>query len=690
MAKKITYTNKVDNNGITTNGKVWAADMNEIKAAVNENADILDGSSLNEIGIIPTDSPQPPPTNTSQDQIYVPTETGVYINFPTSDEPGGVSFDSNNGITKIYGNTVKGFRRVDYGLNLTPFVRKTDIEITPSNNIFNKNTILDGFLLNPSTGEVEAGAGFSISDFEPATSGNISFSGFGTIHHSIVVAYYNSSKVKLSHAVAAVDSPAFIASAPANTAFIRHTVKTSKAGDNTNIDNIMVNLGNPIPFEPYQPFVTAILDTPIAAEKAVMNLSKPESPVNVQEFLNVTGALLPKSAITTKVVPSNNMFGPLTIINNTLIDPTTYAITTVGATNYQISAPIQLEAGVYTISGMGSVSHGHPFRFMDVNGALISGVTTQPLTQTFTFTAPVGTKSFQMTVKTARTGDNNVPTQFMLNAGTTALPFEPYAPETVVSQINGNNIDAKTVSNTPSKPSDAVPLWYLQQNVIPNPTKGAVGLLFGDSITETLDANGNARSNWPIFAAPIMEITYSNYARSGASFTDFTTTIPRQRLSTQINDAIAANLTPSLIIVSIGTNDYQRKALMGDYNTAMSKAVGSLDRTLVLEAARWAFYMIRNTWPNARCFYALPIQRAAPFDDGSEGEYLRDPIKKMAERYNLTVIDAYSQSGIVKDYEVVSSSGRYLSDGLHPNVSGQQLMGKYYSKMIMKDFFKIN
>jgi lysophospholipase L1-like esterase len=36
-----------------------------------------------------------------------------------------------------------------------------------------------------------------------------------------------------------------------------------------------------------------------------------------------------------------------------------------------------------------------------------------------------------------------------------------------------------------------------------------------------------------------------------------------------------------------------------------------------------------------------------------------------------------SNSGIIKDFEVDKGAGRYLSDGLHPNVAGQQVQAKY-------------
>lgn len=35
------------------------------------------------------------------------------------------------------------------------------------------------------------------------------------------------------------------------------------------------------------------------------------------------------------------------------------------------------------------------------------------------------------------------------------------------------------------------------------------------------------------------------------------------------------------------------------------------------------------------------------------------------------VIDCFGESGVLKEFEVVSGAGRDLSDGLHPDASGQ-------------------
>ena len=63
---------------------------------------------------------------------------------------------------------------------------------------------------------------------------------------------------------------------------------------------------------------------------------------------------------------------------------------------------------------------------------------------------------------------------------------------------------------------------------------------------------------------------------------------------------------------------------------------------------------------------------------------MRDMIIKMAETYDLIVVDAYAESGIVSQFENFDASGRYLYDGLHPNEAGKKLLGKFWAYNLTK------
>lgn len=222
-----------------------------------------------------------------------------------------------------------------------------------------------------------------------------------------------------------------------------------------------------------------------------------------------------------------------------------------------------------------------------------------------------------------------------------------------------------------------------------NPTtKGMSILIFGDSITETATVSDDGtsyvegtRSNWPKFAKGIMQLgTMVNFAKSGAAYKDRAGVEERQKISVQISSAISSGRTGQIIVISAGTNDGDSS--IGSYETAMSKpTLDSLDRTNLYEAIRWAMWKIRSTYKDAICFAATPIQRA----DREPIQDLRNAIIRMANRYDFIVIDAGSESGIIRENQVWEAEGNDLYDGLHPNINGQKKMANLYSSVIMRN-----
>lgn len=229
--------------------------------------------------------------------------------------------------------------------------------------------------------------------------------------------------------------------------------------------------------------------------------------------------------------------------------------------------------------------------------------------------------------------------------------------------------------------SEAIAKYFLR-------SKGKKLLIFGDSITETAEVSDDGttytegkKSNWPTFAKEKLQVSEMwNYAKSGAKWTDFSTETVRQKLSHQIETAIANNRPADIIVVSAGTNN-NNSGVSDTYDTAMSKDISDLDRTVFSEAVRWCMYTLRNAYPDAICFVATPVQRAAREIDKS----LIDAIVSMAKRYNFIVIPAHDESGIVRDFEVSGGAGRDLSDGLHPNESGQKKIANLYCSYILRN-----
>lgn len=227
-------------------------------------------------------------------------------------------------------------------------------------------------------------------------------------------------------------------------------------------------------------------------------------------------------------------------------------------------------------------------------------------------------------------------------------------------------------------------------NVI-KPTHGMKGLYFGDSITETASYNNDGsnytegiRMNWPTYANSYLELgSFKNYGYSGAAYKLRDGVEFKQTISNQISVAMADsnNDDCDIIVCSAGTND--GGSSIGSYDVAMGKAtLNDLDKSNLYEALRFCFWTLRSKYKNAVCFAALPIQRAS----NEQPTDMLEAIRKMAQRYDFIIIDAYGESGIVRENEVDNGEGNDLADGLHPNTQGKVKMGELYADVIIRQF----
>lgn len=303
--------------------------------------------------------------------------------------------------------------------------------------------------------------------------------------------------------------------------------------------------------------------------------------------------------------------------------------------------------------------------FYDANKTPIAGTLQQiPAASTEKqISVPVGAVNFAMSIYQRKTSAEvvNLDT-IQIEKGIVKTAYEPYT------------LGINTISG------------YDFSRAIPPKTAGKNFLFFGDSITETATVSDDGatytegtRQNWPTFSKQYLQMGQMwNYAKSGGHFVDgyLPSGVIRQQLSTQISTAIANGRPADIIVVSAGTNDDSGSLVLSDYNAIMAKTIETLDRTNFGESVRWCFYTLRNAYPNAMCFYATPIQTASK----ELNQNMIDLIVKLAKRYNFIIIDGQNESGIVREFETV---GRYLSDGLHPNTAGQQLMSKLYNRVIL-------
>ena len=325
----------------------------------------------------------------------------------------------------------------------------------------------------------------------------------------------------------------------------------------------------------------------------------------------------------------------------------------------------------YNIGGASNLGYDRYYAFYDESGVPLAGsLGTIPRSATEQLVnVPDNAKEFAFTIYQRKlTSEPEDVSTIMVEEGRTKSRFEPY--ELGMVGIAGYKFKTGTTTDETL------------------PTEGKVGLFFGDSITQTavvsddgVEYDEGRRSNWPKFAYDMLKLgDMWNYAQSGASFKDRSLE-PRQYLGHQVDTAISNDRPADIIVVSCGTND--GAATIGDYGIAMSKSsLSELDVTNLYESIRYSFWKLRTHYPNATMYAALPIQRVAR----EQPQELIEAITKMAHRYNFIIIDGLRESGIVRDFETVGSNGRYLEDGLHPNVDGQIKMAKLYSRVIKNTY----
>lgn len=349
-----------------------------------------------------------------------------------------------------------------------------------------------------------------------------------------------------------------------------------------------------------------------------------------------------------------------------------------------ISSALILVKGLAHITISGLVQNPEIVRygvFRDSASANPTVVQIDKTSTSATFTVPENATTFQFSIKQRSTSvpDLNV---VQVESGTNITTYEAYIRG--FNTLNGIPVATPSSASNPSIVSRAI---------------GAKAVYAGDSRVQTSDVdNGDVtgttyRSNYPKFQKVALQLAdYKNYARSGASFAEYTGQLTWQKLRHQVQTAIDNAENPTFFMLDAGTNDmnwYRTNQdqevpvdTLGSYETAMGKAIADLDFSKTAEAMRWCLFKIREAFPNAVCFYATQTQRADT--DPVYQEISNDVMVKLARRYGFTIIDGLYGFDILKDFETWGANGRYLSDGLHPNLAGQQVMNNFYTSEIIR------
>lgn len=397
-----------------------------------------------------------------------------------------------------------------------------------------------------------------------------------------------------------------------------------------------------------------------------------------------------------------NKFDDARVVEEWEINPTTGLAFAFPGINSEISGLVEVPEGAafINVSGLPVNSAGgsnfdryHAFYAAD-------GETPVGFSTAYSFTAynattialavPPGAVWFRIELS-KRNGTGLDYSGVQIEAGGVATGYEPFVANTTLA-FGGKLLVAKD----PNGGNANAPAFA-----------GGDAFGLGDSITETTNVDGGLhvypsgfRANWPDYAIPtIAPEAYYSFAKAGAHFISETGLTTNQRFENQITAAVALaaseNIQPRWLIVSLGTNDWNSAETafgggIGNYATAMGKSLSfdgsgvpttTLDKTVSMEAARLGFARLRFHFPNTVMFYATPLQRA----DYSADEMLTtvDAFGQMARAYGFEVIDCYGESGVLHEFEVIGGAGRDLSDGLHPDASGQLKQGKLIAARIM-------
>lgn len=217
-------------------------------------------------------------------------------------------------------------------------------------------------------------------------------------------------------------------------------------------------------------------------------------------------------------------------------------------------------------------------------------------------------------------------------------------------------------------------------------------MFFGDSITydesmyvtNLLNSTGMVRvANFAINGATLNNYSDTEMNGSPAQDAEHNNTVPNQ-VQKLLNNVSSYDV-PDIVIVSAGTNggttdaDYEESQYASEDGTYIELDAVSL--TKFSGAIRWIYEKLISCYPNAKIFFATPIQS---YGGGSRTFAIlsakAECIRQNCERLSTPCIDAFRKSGIYGRYEVQSANGKYLKDGLHPNADGAVVLAKCYHR----------
>jgi len=191
----------------------------------------------------------------------------------------------------------------------------------------------------------------------------------------------------------------------------------------------------------------------------------------------------------------------------------------------------------------------------------------------------------------------------------------------------------------------------------------------GDSITYGYGSTSGSFSYADILHS---KFTFNSFTKLAVNDATSMPTFGFSELATQVS-AIGANA--DIITILIGTYDYQLYNPLGDADAVLQLQYASLDKSLSFaEGFRYCLETIKRNHEQAKIYVILPLQTTwegmDPLDQFRAAEI------KIATYLSIPVIYANTESGLWP-------GGTLMPDGLHPNDTGQTILGNYIARKII-------
>lgn len=154
-----------------------------------------------------------------------------------------------------------------------------------------------------------------------------------------------------------------------------------------------------------------------------------------------------------------------------------------------------------------------------------------------------------------------------------------------------------------------------------------------------------------------------------------------QKFISEVEDGLYP--APDVFVFAMGSNDTK---LEGVTEALAARSLDDVDVTTLAGGARWAIQTILERFPKCCVFVWLPIQ-TGDREKNAMHQKRNEVLHRVSRALSVQVIDCYGESGISEIFETPRSRGRYLKDGVHPDIEGQQLIGRYIAKEIRNNFF---